>query len=187
MLSKLYKYFSLKILKDKQGVSAVEFAFIAPIIVMAYLGLCELTLGMMASRRTSHLAAAVGDLAAQSETLTSANITDMFTIAGAMMDPFPTGTKLKVRVTSITMGTDFKARVDWSDGKNYAPRSVGAVISTVTKDQLPVGDSLMMTEVEYTFDAPFESSTGKFLPLTQVYDDIFYHHPRNGAKVTRIP
>jgi Flp pilus assembly protein TadG len=187
MLSKLYKYFSLKILKDKQGVSAVEFAFIAPIIVMAYLGLCELTLGMMASRRTSHLAAAVGDLTAQSETLTSANITDIFQIAGAMMDPFPIGPKLQVRITSITMGTDFKARVDWSDGKDYAAHAPGSVISTVTKDQLAVGDSLIMTEVIYTFDAPFESSNGKILPLTQTYDDIFYHHPRNGSKVTRIP
>ena len=89
-------------LADKRGVSAVEFALIAPILIMIYLALAELTLGMMASRRTSHLAATIGDLAAQSENLTDANITDLWSIGTSMMQPFsaPWASSTRSRWTS---------------------------------------------------------------------------------------
>ena len=117
---------------DRRGVSALEFAFVAPILIMLYLGLAELTLGMMASRRTAHLAATIGDLAAQSENLTNANITDLWAIATSMMQPFDTGTNLKMRLTSVTMGSDNKAKVNWSQSQNMTPYTAGAVISTIT-------------------------------------------------------
>ena len=50
---------------DRRGVAAVEFALVAPVLIAAYLGMAELTLGLMTARQTSHLAATVGDLAAQ--------------------------------------------------------------------------------------------------------------------------
>ena len=83
-------------LADKRGVSAVEFALIAPILIMIYLALAELTLGMMASRRTSHLAATIGDLAAQSENLTDANITSI--TFGQTTQPLNTARQFHIRV-----------------------------------------------------------------------------------------
>ncbi len=166
---------------DRRGVSAIEFALVAPILIMAYLGLSELTLGMMAARRTSHLTATIGDLAAQSDTLTDANITDLFAIANSMMAPFSTGTSLKIRLTSVTMGTDNKARTDWSKAQNMTPYADNTVLSTITTAQITANQSLMMTEVEYDWVSPI----GNLLPGTSAFKDTFYHHPRNGAKVTR--
>lgn len=165
---------------DRRGVSAVEFALIAPILIMIYLALAELTLGMMASRRTSHLAATIGDLAAQSENLTDANVTDLWAIGTSMMQPFDTGIILKMRLTSVTMGTDNKAKVIWSKGQNMTPYTANAVISTITTSQIAAGESLMMTEVEYDYNSPI----GNFLPGTSKFTDTFYHHPRNGQAVT---
>jgi Flp pilus assembly protein TadG len=165
---------------DRRGVSAVEFALIAPILIMIYLALAELTLGMMASRRTSHLAATIGDLAAQSENLTDANITDLWSIGTSMMQPFATGTNLKMRLTSITMQSNKVATVNWSQAQNMSKYATGASISSVTTDQIAVGESLMMTEVEYDYDSPI----GNFLPGTSKFTDTFFHHPRNGQAVT---
>jgi len=179
-LRRLNRLFTLKAFSDERGVSAVEFALVAPILIMAYLGLAELTLGMMASRRASHLAATIGDLAAQSENLTMANITDLYNIGTSMLDPFDAGTDLKICITSVTMASDNRAKVDWSEGHNVSPHTAGAVITTIDTTQLPVGDSLMMTEVSYDFVSP----VGHFLPGTTRFSDVFYHHPRNGAMVT---
>ncbi len=165
---------------DRRGVSAVEFALIAPILIMIYLGLAELTLGMMASRRTSHLAATIGDLAAQSENLTDSNITDLWAIGTSMMQPFDTGTNLKMRLTSVTMGNNKVATVNWSQSQNMTKYSTGAAITTITTDQIAAGESLMMTEVEYDYDSPI----GNFLPGTSKFNDTFFHHPRNGQAVT---
>lgn len=166
---------------DRQGASAVEFALIAPILIMTYLALAELTLGMMASRRTSHLAATIGDLAAQSETLTNANITDLWAIGTSMLQPFVPGTDLKMRLTCVTMGTDNKAKVVWSDSKNMVSFSKNDVIASITTEQIAAGQSLIMTEVEYDYDSPI----GNFLPGQTKFKDVFYHHPRNGAAVGR--
>jgi Flp pilus assembly protein TadG len=182
-MRRLNRLFSLKAFSDERGVSAVEFALVAPILIAAYLGLSELTLGMMASRRASHLAATIGDLAAQSETLNDANITDLYAIGASIMDPFVLGTSdLEIRITSVTMGADEKAKVDWSDAQNISPYSVGATISSIDTTQLAVGDSLMMTEVKYNFTSPI----GNFLPMHPVFSDTFFHHPRNGTAVARV-
>lgn len=165
---------------DRRGVSAVEFALIAPILIMIYLALAELTLGMMASRRTSHLAATIGDLAAQSENLTDTNVTDLWAIGTSMMQPFDTGINLKMRLSSVTMGADSKARVIWSKGQNMVGYTPGTVIGTISTSQIASGESLVMTEVEYDYDSPI----GNFLPGTSKFTDTFYHHPRNGQAVT---
>ena len=183
MLSRLARLVTLKaFFKDKGGVAAIEFAFVAPILIAAYLGLAELTLGMMASRRTSHLAASIGVLAAQSETLSTANVNDLFAIGNSMMQPFSTtGTVLKIRLSSVKMDTDNKAKVVWSSGQNESGYTAGYVVNSITTDQIAVGESLIMTQVEYDYDSPLAN----FLPGNTKFTDTFYHHPRNGASVTK--
>jgi Flp pilus assembly protein TadG len=174
--------FTLKaFFKDKRGVSAIEFALVAPLLIMAYLGLAEITLGMMASRRTAHLAATLGDLAAQSDSLSNANITDLWAIGSNMLSPFTAGTSLKMRLTCVTMGTDSKAYVQWSDAQYFTPYNKLDVISGITTSQISAGESLIMTEVEYDYSSPL----GNFLPGQSAFKDTFYHHPRNGTAVAR--
>ena len=184
MLRRLASLVTLKaFLKDTRGVSAIEFAFVAPILITAYLGLAELTLGMMAARRASHLAATVGDLAAQSDNLSAANRTDLFAIGSSMMQPFSTtGTVLKIRLSDVKMGTDGKALVVWSDASNQTKYATGYVVTSITTDQIAAGESLIMTQVEYDYDSPLTN----FLPATSIFNDTFYHHPRNGAEVTNV-
>ncbi|OYW82092.1 MAG: response regulator [Asticcacaulis sp. 32-58-5] len=176
--------FARKFMGDRKGVSAVEFALIAPILITLYLGLAELTLGMMASRKASHLAASIGDLAAQSESLTNANVADLFEIGDSIIAPFDGGSALKVRITCVTMDkTDNKAKVIWSDPHVWTEENTNdsAVIAAITTTQLPVGQSLIVTEVEYDYDSPLHS----FLPANTKFKDVFYHHPRNGSVVVR--
>lgn len=183
MLRRLRQVLTLRaFLKDKRGVSAVEFALVAPILVTAYLGMTELTLGMIASRHTSHLAATIGDLASQSDTLTDANISDLWAIGASMLQPFATGTSLKIRLTEVTMNTSNQAVVQWSDASNMAAYTKNQIISGITTSQVAVGSYLVMTEVEYDYNSPI----GNFLPGTTAMKDTFYHHPRNGASINRV-
>jgi len=174
------KAFSRRFADDKRGVSAIEFALVCPVLIVAYLGLVELTLGMMASRRTSHLAATIGDLAAQSESLNQANINDLWAIGSSMLQPFATGSNLKIRLTAVTMSTDKKALVTWSKASNETGYATGYEVKSITTSQISPGESLIMTEVEYDYDSP----VGNFIKSGSKFTDTFYHHPRNGAAVT---
>lgn len=185
MLRRLARLISLKaFLKDERGVSAIEFAMVAPLLIMAYLGLAELTLGMMASRRTSHLAATIGDLAAQSESLSDSNITDLWAIGTSMLQPFST-TPLKMRLTEVTMNTSNKAVVVWSKGKGLSDLTAGTVITAITTSQISQGEYLMMTEVQYQYTSPFGDFMPELFPDQRNFKEVFYHHPRNGAAVTK--
>ena len=171
--------------KDDRGVAAVEFALIAPILILAYLGMAELTLGLMAARRTEHLASTVGDLASQSDNLTALNISDLFTIGSSMLPPFPTGTSLKMRLSEVMMNSSNKAIVQWNSTSNWtgtADVNGSTVIPQITTTQLSQGQYLIMTEVEYDYVSPI----GNFRPGTTKMTYTFYHHPRNGNQVTQI-
>jgi len=172
-----------RFLRDHRGVAAIEFALVAPILICAYLGMAEVTLGLMASRQTSHLAATVGDLASQSDNLTAANLTDLWTIGASMLQPFSTGTALKIRLSEVYMDPNTsKATVQWSKNNgNWSDYAPGKVISAITTTQLSSGQYLMMTEVEYDYVSPL----GNFLPGTTAMTYTFYHHPRNGSQVTQ--
>jgi Flp pilus assembly protein TadG len=177
------KAFGKRFAEDGRGVSAIEFAFVAPVLILLYLGMAELTLGLMASRRVAHLAATIGDLAAQSQSLTPDNITDLWAIGSNMLAPFSTdGTSLRMRVTSVTMSTDKSpvAKVDWSQSKNTSKYVKGDQIKTITTDQIAAGESLILTEVEYSYDSPL----GNFIKTGTVFKETYTHHPRNGAVVT---
>jgi len=179
------KAFGRRFAEDGRGVSAIEFALIAPILILLYLGMAELTLGMMASRRVSHLAATVGDLAAQSQTLTPTNISDLWTIGSNMLDPFPTGTALKIRVASVTMQKNGKATVDWSQPSNWTKlTNDDTEIKAITTAQIATDESLILTEVEYAYDSPLHSPLADFFKSGTVFKETYMHHPRNGSVVT---
>src|SRR5690606_40236965 len=99
---------------DERGVSAIEFAMLAPVLIVFYMGMTEFWQGFMAQKRMGHVSATVADLIAQEETVTAATIDDIFDIGGLIMGPFPT-TTLHQRVSSVTR-TSGVARVDWSRG-----------------------------------------------------------------------
>ena len=109
--------------RDDRGVSAVEFALLAPVLIAFYFGMAEFCQGFMAQKRMGHVSAMVADLVAQEETVGTANLDDIFAIGGLIMKPFPTAS-LKQRVSSVTRTAGI-ARVDWSRGADILPREAG--------------------------------------------------------------
>ena len=86
--------------RDQRGVAAVEFALIAPVLIAMYFGLAEYCQAMMADRKATHVASSIGDLVAQSDQVTAADLADIFAIGKPLIAPFPT-TDLKIRVASV--------------------------------------------------------------------------------------
>lgn len=169
-----------RLARDKRGVSAVEFALIAPALIAFYFGLAELTQAMMAERRASHAASSIGDLVAQSTQISDSTITDIFTIAKAVMSPFPT-TTLKMRVTSIVADSAVSPKVAWSKGDGLTALGEGST-QTVPSGLISVaGDSVIMSEVQYSYDSPVDY----FVPNAVTFNKKFYLRPRKSDKVTK--
>ena len=168
--------------RDRRGVSAVEFALIAPFLIATYFGLAELAQAMMAQRRVSHAASAIGDLVGQSDSISNAQKDDIFAAAANIVAPFPT-TPLKLRITSITGNASGAPRVDWSDGSTglaaYAHCDVvpGFPAGLIAAS----GENVIMAEATYTYT----SAVAKIKPGGFAFSEKFYLRPRKVAKVPR--
>jgi Flp pilus assembly protein TadG len=164
--------------KDERGVAALEFALIAPLMVVVYLGLSELTLAMVAERRASHAAAVVADLVAQSGQIDAATMTDIFHVADAVLEPYPTAS-LRMRVTSVKADANAIPKVVWSRGDGLTALTKDTTATAVPANLLLAGDSVIMTEMSYTWTSPVQQR----LPVPLTFSQTFFLKPRKGPEV----
>ena len=165
----------LRLGRDDRGVSAVEFALLAPVLIAFYFGMAEFCQGFMAQKRMGHVSAMVADLVAQEETVGTANLDDIFAIGGLIMKPFPTAS-LKQRVSSVTR-TAGVARVDWSRGGGMTARAVNSTID-LPADLIANGESIIVSEATYDYDSPVDH----FMPGITRFSHIYYLRPRTVEK-----
>ena len=166
---------------DRRGVSAIEFALIAPLLITFYLGMAETTQAMMAKRKASHVASAIGDLIAQDQSVTNAEMTDTWTIGNALLAPFPTSGLLKMRVTSVTANSAGVAKVDWSDNSGWTDVADGSTWTGIPTGLIAAGESLIIAQTTYAYDSPIK----KYVPNTLNFTETYYLRPRKIKTVLR--
>ena len=169
---------------DQRGVSAVEFAFIAPVMILFYFGMVETCQIMMAERRTVRAASAIADLVAQAPgqiTVTgTGGINDIFEIADTLMTPFVTGTDLKVCLLSIVSDNNNVKTVDWRQVKNAAACPAdGATVTDVPAGLMSANQSLVMARVTYSYSG----AANKVIKVNPSFTRTFYLRPRRSFKI----
>lgn len=166
--------------RDETGVSAVEFAFIAPVMVMIYFACIELSTMMMADRRVTNAASTLGDLVARDIVVDNAELTDIFAATDMIFQP-SSGAQARMRVSCIYDDAGV-AKVRWSDAR-------GVGISAYTNNQtvsipagiLPSGGSIIMAETSFDY----RSSIGYFIQTDKTLSDVFFLRPRRTDEVLR--
>lgn len=101
--------------RDRRAVAAVEFAFIAPILLIMYFITVEAVQAIETSKKVSRLGSMVADLVAQQDQVSTTVLQDIIKIGASVMRPydrsFPT-----VKITGIRISNDAGANptVIWS-------------------------------------------------------------------------
>lgn len=103
------------ILRDRRGVAAVEFAFIAPILLSLYFVSMEVSQGIEANKKVGRIGSMVADLVTQQQQVTKAELEAIMEIGGAILQPY-NRTKPEVIVTAIKISDEEvpKVKVAWS-------------------------------------------------------------------------
>lgn len=170
--------------RDRRGVSALEFALVAPVLILLYMGMAELSQAVITHRRVSHAASAIGDLVAQSEPdgISAAEMTNIFAAGATILSPY-SATPLKLRVTSVTGDAKGVPKVDWSVvPTGQSGLTAYAQQATVTLPAgliVALGDNVIMSEATYTYDSPVKYALKNALN----FNETFYLRPRQVAKV----
>jgi Flp pilus assembly protein TadG len=165
--------------RDERGVSAVEFAMLAPLMLTLYFGAVEISQGIGADRKVTLTSRTVADLVSQAASIDNAGMTNSLNAAASVMAPYPVG-NLKVVVSSITIDAQGNATVAWSDTLNGAARAKGSTVTVPAALKVP-NTSLIWSEVQYSY----KPTIGYVVSGTLTLKEQIYMRPRLSDSVAR--
>ncbi len=102
-----------RFLSDKRGVAAMEFAFIAPILIALYLGSIEATSGLDVNKKLGRSTNMVADLVTQQQTINTDRLRDIMEIGTALLLPYRSDTP-QITITAINIPAAGSPTVAWS-------------------------------------------------------------------------
>lgn len=167
-----------KLSKSEDGISAVEFALIAPLMAMIYFGCIELSIMMTLDRKVTGATAALGDLTSRAASVNNDELSDIIEAARMVMQPNDM-TGARIRVTSLYEDSG-DVKVAWSDGCNLTAYAADQVM-TIPPNLIPTDGTLIMAEVEFDYN----SNIGYFFSTAKQLSDTFYLRPRRVDEITR--
>lgn len=160
----------------ERGAAAIEFALSAPLLIVFHLGTVEVVQALEASRRIGHIAEALGDLTAQEQAVSSADLSDILAAGALLVSPFSTS-QLGERISSFTADANGVVKQDWSVSQNW---SLGGSASVPT-GYLAANESVIVADASYSFTAMF----GLVLPKSLAIQRHAYLRPRLSTQVTK--
>jgi Flp pilus assembly protein TadG len=181
----------------EQGVTAIEFALVLPVVLLILLGCFEVPRFVLIYQKLARTSAGVADLVAQAdEPLQRNQMNDIFTAGKVMMQPYDVVANGKIIVSSInnpTGGTGVKVTWQKDNGgqaKDSGSNPVGSRIGT--KNTTPVIPAAIMpgTDEEVLAAEVVFDYTPIFANLiyrgSQLYT-VAYTRPRNKNLMTEPP
>jgi len=137
--------------EDRRGVGGVEFALIAPLLIVLYLMAFELTMGLSVAKKTSMASSTIADLVARQETVTPAFLSDMVDVSNAIFVPYPSN-NLLIRISGINIDASKSPKVMWSwSTTGVAPYAVGSN-APVPADMLVANTFLIRSELSVSHE-----------------------------------
>ena len=165
---------------NEEGISAVEFALVAPLLIMLYLGAIELSFLMEVDRRVTQTAASLGDLTARLSTVSDSDMAEMFAAAKVLMEPYEADSA-QMRISSVVDNGDGNPKVAWSDAHNISPYNKGQSV-TIPAGIMPSPGSIIMAEVNFEYESEF----GYIITTSKTISDKFYLRPRRVSEIARV-
>lgn len=162
------------------GLAAVEFALIAPIMILLFFGVVESSGALSASRKTLLASNTLADLVAQETEILKTDLDDLFIGMEDVIDPRDIDATF--RVLSVTLDTaDGKVKVDWSyDSTGATPYSAGSEYSGGLNVALfDDASSLVIAETEYNYSSPISQK----IIGAMTFDKAASRWPRRTARV----
>jgi Flp pilus assembly protein TadG len=169
-----------RMLADRSGIAATEFAVIVPVMLVMFFGTVEFSSGVAVDRKVTLMARTLSDLTSQSTSVTDADLTGFFAASKGIMTPY-SSSPTQSTISELYVDASKVVKVMWSKG--YAPRAKGSTITIPT--ELKVADTyLIFSEVSYRY----VPAVGKVMaPAGVNLTDVAYTRPRQSTCVFYPP
>ena len=144
----------LRFLRAEGGVSGVEFALVAPILLLLFMASIELPRALATAARVSLAATTMADLISRADVT---DMADVYAAAQAVSSPYDVGQAgIVLTAGGIYLdGLTPVAKVCSSVARNDPPRAAGSTIGPAPPGTASPGDRLVMAEMRLSYTAVF--------------------------------
>ncbi|HXX03248.1 MAG TPA: TadE/TadG family type IV pilus assembly protein [Xanthobacteraceae bacterium] len=164
--------------RDRDAVSALEFAIVLPFMLTLYIGGVELGDGLQINFKVAETARTVTDLASQYATIESADMSNILGASSAVIAPYPAANMI-MTVSEVTTNGNGQGTITWSCSLNGTAHTVGSSVTLPANLQSP-NITLIWGEVTY----PYTPSTGYVITGTITMYQSTYFYPRLVTSIT---
>ena len=184
---------------NKNGMAAVEFALILPVMLAIFFGVMEFSRALTARAAVTNLTSTVADLVAQEKAPTSGDMANVFDAASKILYPFSAANATITVYSIVDDGNKSAAgKVAWSCTKIGAAAAKtgpttppagskgGEMISLTNLDKdgkatYGGSGSVILADVTYNYS----SATMEVLTTPIAMKNTYYAKPRSVAQVTK--
>jgi len=165
--------------RDERGVAAVEFALLAPVLVMLFIGIVEICHAVTIDRRVSQAAHSTADLVTQKQDLCTADAADIMNIVGQLLAPY-NATPLNIAIIGVRVnGTDTtQGTVTWSYSYNGASAPSTGGTYALPANLIGPGRTGVVSVASYPYTAPIFRH---YLPAAFTLQERSILTPRRGC------
>ena len=142
---------------NAEGVAAVEFGFIAPIMLLMLIGTIEISRAITIDRRFGLVTSMVADLVTREKTMTAANLNKIYDIVGFVMGSYDNGS-LKISVIPVKADPDDVTNtVVYAEDTNRPAHNSGVddpakcAPYALTDNLISAGSSVIVVKTSYDF------------------------------------
>jgi Flp pilus assembly protein TadG len=177
------RHFARRLVSDRRGVAAIEFAMIVPIMLVLFFGTVEFSSGIAANRKVSLMARTLSDLTSRSISVSDADLTNFFAASNAIMTPYvpPIYNAANGTITELWIDPSTgNARVQWSKGsvplaqKSLVTIPPGLIVKDSTGAIVP-NQYLIFSQVNYLY----QPAVGYVMAKAGItLKDVSYTRPR---------
>ncbi len=180
--------------KDRRGVAAIEFAFLAPVLLAMYFVTMEISQGIETNKKLSRVASMVADLVTQRSSLTESDIRAIMNIGVSTLQPYNRSSP-SITVTAIQISNDATPTVTvvWSRkivGGTFGIGTGAGTATTVPTSLEIQGSYLIRVQAELSYQPviTWAASDKQTLGLSAAFDNIpmsetYYLKARMSQKV----
>ena len=181
ILQKLSRW--TRLLRDRRGMSMVEFAMILPVLLLTYIGVAEVGTALTLYRRTATVASTAADLTAQVKSVSNGDLKDIVSAASSILTPYPDA-PLKLVISSVVADDNNNGKVAWSYANKGSARRVNSSYN-VPDGLTEPGSSLIVAEMTYDYTPLLNVTFYDYSPRAFQMERKFYSRPRKSLTVTK--
>lgn len=180
---------------NRRGVAAIEFAFIAPVLLSLYFVTMEVSQGIEVNKKVGRIGSMVADLVTQQQSTSKSELNAILEIGGSILQPYnrslPTITITAIQVTDEASP---KVVVAWSRKLNSGATTAGAAAGSLTNlpDKLKIRNTFLIrveSALAYKPVITWTADQKQVLGLSAAFDGIsmnetYYLRPRISTTIT---